>query len=238
MEMTSRFAAQTGQDLRFAVRTLRKSPALAFAALLSVALGIGANTAMLTVIRAVLLKPLPYAEPGQLVRLSVDDARNNAKDVGLNQIRYEELKDATRSFTEIGVFFIAREDMTLSGSGDPEPIKAGRVSQNFLRILGVEPTLGRSFLPEEDTPGGRAVVLISAELWQRRFGADPLIAGKTVNLNSTPSRIIGVLPPGFAFPAAGLGGLGARPSPCSRPSSPHSRTAGDLFGIARSEYSD
>jgi putative ABC transport system permease protein len=232
MTRASGLAEETSKDFHFAVRTLRKSPVLTLAALLTLALGIGANTAMFTVIRAVLLKPIPFAAPDRLVRLSLDDVRNNAKDVGFNQVRYEELRTAL-SFREIGVFFIAHEDMTLTGNGDPESIKVGRVSHNFLRILGIEPVLGRSFLPEEDTPGGRPVVLISAELWQRRFGTDPLIAGKTVNLNSIPTTIIGVLPPGFAFPASGLDAWVARPSEYSGLAPQLWRTAGYLVGIGR-----
>jgi putative ABC transport system permease protein len=227
------FAEEIGQDLHFAVRTLAKSRMLAFTALITLALGIGANTAMFTVIRGVLLKPLAYADPDRLVRLSVDDPKLNVKDVGFNQIRFEELKAAAQSFTEIGAFFIAREDMTLAGSGDPESIKTGRVSHNILRILGIAPVLGRSFLPEEDAPRGRAAMMISSELWQRRFNADPLIVGKTVSLNSTPTTIVGVLPPGFAFPAADLDAWVPQPAEYSGLAPPLRRSAGYLVAIGR-----
>jgi predicted permease len=168
-----------------------------------------------------------------LVRLSTDDARLNVKDVGFNQIHYDELKSAAQSFSGIGAFFIAREDMTLSGTGEPESIKVARVSASFLRVLGIEPIMGRSFLTEEDAPGGLAVAMISAELWQRHFGADPLIVGKTVTLNSAPSTIVGVLPGGFAFPMAGVDAWVTKPSEYSGVPPQTWRSNGYLVGLAR-----
>ena len=162
-------------------------------------------------IRAVLLKPLAYRDPDRLVRLSVDDLHTNLKDVGFNLVRYEGLKAAARSFSDLGDYFIATENMTLSGTAEPEALKVARVSSNFLEILGVQPALGRSFLPEEDRPGARPVAMISSELWQRRFGGDPAIAGKTATLESVPYTITGVLPAGFQFPAAGVDALVTRP---------------------------
>src|SRR5580693_8365651 len=110
----------TLQNLRYGVRTMSRNSGFTLTAVLTLALGIGGNTAIFTVIRGVLLKPLPYRDPDQLVRLSTDDARLNVKDVGFNQIHYDELKSAAQSFSGIGAFFIAREDMTLSGTGEPE----------------------------------------------------------------------------------------------------------------------
>jgi predicted permease len=221
------------QDILYALRTMRKNPAFALTAVFTLALGIGGNTAIFTVIRSVLLKPLEYRDPDRLVRLSVDEPWINVKDVGFSQIRYEELKTAAQSFSDIAAFFIAREDMTLSGNRDPEPIKAARVSANFLSVLGVEPALGRSFLPEEDTPGGRTALMISMELWRRRFGADPQILGKTVRLNSTPSTIVGVLPGGFAFPMPGMDAWVTRPSEYSGVPPQTWRSSGYLVGLAR-----
>jgi putative ABC transport system permease protein len=220
-------------DLVYASRIMRKSPAFTATAVLTLALGIGGNTAMFTVIRAVLLKPLAYRDPDRLVRLSLDQPSNDAKDVGFSQIRYEELRAAARSFSDIGAFFIAREDMTLSGDGDPESIKVARVSGNFLRVLGVQPAVGRGFLPDEDTPGGPTAVMISAELWRRRFGADPRIQGKAVTLNSTPFTIAGVLPAGFAFPMHGLDAWITRPSEYSGVPPSVWRSSGYLIGLAR-----
>jgi putative ABC transport system permease protein len=228
---------RTLEDLRYALRTMRWNPGFALTAVLTLALGIGGNSAMFTVIRGALLKPLPYRDPDRLVRLSADDAQANAKDVGFNQIRYDELSTTAQSFSEIGVFFTAREDMTLAGSGEPESvpesIKAARVSASFLRVLGIRPAMGRGFLPEEDAPGGRAVLMISAELWQRRFSADPLIVGKVVTLNSMPNTIVGVLPAGFAFPQAGMDAWVTRPSEYSGVPPYTWRSNGYLVGFAR-----
>jgi putative ABC transport system permease protein len=189
------------QDLRYTIRTMRKNLAFAVTAVLTLTLGIGANTAMFTVVRAVLLKPLAYHDPDRLVRVSIQNPQQPNQDCCLTLIRFEEMK-AAHSFAGLGAFFLIAEDLTISGAAGPEAVKVARVSANFLQILGVAPVLGRSFLAEEDTPGGRPVTMISAELWQRRFGGDPLILGKTVSLDSTPYSIVGVLPPGFKFPFA------------------------------------
>jgi len=164
-------------------------------------LGIGGNAAMFTVIRAVLLKPLGYREPDRLVQVSG----------GATPVRFEEMRASAQSFTGIGAFG-GEESLTLTGAAEPEVLRGARVSAGFLRILGIDPILGRSFFPEEDSPGGAPVVMISAELWQRRFAGDAQIAGKTVTLASTPYTIIGVLPPRFQFPSSGIDVWITRPS--------------------------
>ncbi len=181
------------QDTLYTLRTMRKQPAFAATAVLTLALAIGGNTAMFTVIRAVLLKPLPYPDSDHLVSISG----------GATPARFAEMKAAAHSFSGIGAF--ASEDSpTLSNGVEPEVLKGIRVSANFLQILRVDPLLGRSFRAEEDSPGGAAVAMISARLWQRRFGSDPEITGKTATLGGTPYTIIGVLPPRFLFPFADL----------------------------------
>jgi len=179
----------TWQDTRHALRTMRKKPAFATTAVLTLALAIGGNTAMFTVIRAVLLKPLQYRDPDQLVSISG----------GATPTRFAEMQAAAHSFTQVGAF-VGPENVTLSGGAEPEVLRGIRVSAGFVRIPGVEPMLGRSFRPEEDSPGGAPVAMISAELWQRRFGGDPQIAGKTATLATTAYTIIGVLPPQLQFP--------------------------------------
>ncbi len=181
-------------DAFYALRGMRKNPAFAVTVIFTLALGIGANTAIFTVVRAVLLKPLEYPEPDRVVRISG----------GSTIPRYEELRAGAKSYTEVGAFLNGIEDVALSGGSGPEVLKQARVSANFLRILRVEPALGRGFLPEEDVPGGPSVALISAGLWQRRFGGDPSLGGRTVNLGATPFTIVGVLPPGFQFPFPGV----------------------------------
>ncbi len=212
------------QDLRYAVRQLRKSPGFTAIALITLALGIGATTAMFSVIHSVLLKPLEYRDPDRIALVTE----------GATPIRAEELIAASRSYTELGTFAGGSEDMALSGVGEPEVLKGARVSATFLNILGVSPLLGRSFLPEEDKAGAPAVAMISAELWRRRFGRDPLIVGKTVTLAGTPHTIIGVLPASFQFPISSADVWVTRPSewsvisPQSRSNSPFLSVLGRL----------
>jgi len=181
------------QDALYALRIMRRKPAFTATAVLTLALAIGGNTAMFTVIRAVLLKPLQYSEPNRLVSLSG----------GATAPRFAEVKADARSFTELGAT-PGEENITLSGAAEPEVLKGARVSAGFLRILGVEPLRGRGFRADEDSPGGAPVAMISSELWRRRFSGDPQIVGKTATLASTTYTIIGVLPPRFQFPSPGL----------------------------------
>src|SRR5579862_2001606 len=168
------------QDFALALRILRKNPAFAFTAILTLALGIGGNTAMFSIVRHVLLQPLAYRDPGRLVYFSPENTARNVRDASFGAIRLDELRKSAKSFTAIGAFLHSREEMTLSGAGEPEALKGARVSANFLDILGVKPLAGRGFIAEEDQRGGPAVAMISEALWIRRFGADPQIAGKTV----------------------------------------------------------
>src|SRR5579863_592572 len=170
-----------------------QKPAFTATAVLTMALAIGGNTAMFTVIRAVLLKPLEYRDPDRLVNITG----------GATPILFAEMKSRSDAFSELGTF-TPEENITLSGGAEPEVLKGERVSASFLRILGVEPLLGRGFRSEEDSPGGAPVAMISSELWQRRFSADPRIIGKTATLASTAYTIIGVLPARFQFPVAGV----------------------------------
>jgi putative ABC transport system permease protein len=130
------------QDLRQALRTIRKAPGFSLAVVMIMALGIGANTAMFSVVRSVLLKPLPYPEPDRVVLITD----------GATLIRFQELAPSVRSYTAIGAFAGGLENMALSGIGEPEVLDCARVSANFLQILGFSPLRGRSFLPEEDKP--------------------------------------------------------------------------------------
>ncbi len=203
-------------DLRYAIRQLRKSPGFAVFAIPIMAVGIGAAVAMFSIIDAVLLQPLRYPQPGQLVVVTG----------GSTPVRYDEIKTAARSYSDIGAYCVVSEDMALSEVGQPEVLKGARVSANFLRVLGVNPLLGRGFANEDDKPGAPGVALISAELWQRRFARDPKVIGQTVTLAGSPHTITGILPPGFQFPFADLDVWVAKPSeeamidPPSRPFSP------------------
>ncbi len=190
------------QDLVFALRTLRKNRAFAIAAVLTLALGIGANSAMFTVIRAVLLKPLAYRDPDRVVLVSGH----------ATQARLEETKAAQQSYSDFGDQSCCLQNVTLSGPDGPEPLKQARVSANFLDILGVKPLLGRGFHPEDDTPAGPRTAMISEPLWHSRFQSDPSISGKTATLGLTVYTIAGVLPSGFDFPSPGIDVWVTRPA--------------------------
>src|SRR5882762_5342263 len=193
------FVETIWRDIRYSLRTLRKNPVFAATAILTLALGIGGNTAIFTVIHAVLLKPLEYRDPDRLVYMSLNSPKQ-ARELPFSLQRYEETRKTAQSYTDVGSYLRTPENVTLSGGGEPEALKAARVSANFLEFLGIQPAAGRSFLEEEDTPGGPPVAMISAGLWRRRFGGDPLLVGTTTTIDSTPYTIIGVLPEGFAFP--------------------------------------
>ena len=202
-------------NLKFGLRAIRRNPGFSVAVVLTIALGIGANTAMFSVIRAVLLRSLPYRDPDRIVLVAG----------GATPVRAEEIASASRSYTETGAF-TGFEDLALSGMGEPEVLKGVRVSANFLSILGVVPLRGRSSLPEDDRPGSAPVAMISAELWRRRFGRDPAVVGNMATLAGVPTTIIGVLPAGFQFPTSGVDVWLTRPSewsvldPKARPLSP------------------
>ncbi len=180
----------TWQDIRHALRTMRKNPAFAATAVLTLALGIGGNTAIFAIVHAVLLKPLAYPDAERIVQLSGR----------ATSVRFDEMKAAARSYTALGDFLGGIENITLTGGVEPEVLKGARVSANFLDILEVQPLLGRGFHPEDDTPSGPRVAMISAALWRRRFDGDPGMLGRTVTLAATTYTIVGVLPFGFQFP--------------------------------------
>jgi len=182
-----------GQDAFHALRILRKSPAFTATAVLTLALAIGGNTAIFTVVRGVLLKPLDYPDPNGLVHISG----------GSTPTRFAEIQAAARSYEGVGAY-TSEVDVTLTGRGEPEIVRGARVSANFLRILGLSPFLGRGFRAEEDKAGGAATIMISYELWRRRFGSDANMAGKTAEIGGTPYTVVGVLPPQFRFPFSGL----------------------------------
>jgi predicted permease len=209
-------------DVVYALRMLRKNPVFAVTATVALALGIGGSTAIFTVVRAVLLKPLAYRDPDRLVMVTG----------GATDMRYEEIRGAARSYSEVGAYLDSfEENVTLSGAAGPEVVKEARVSANFLHILGVEPMLGRSFSPEEEILSAPPVAMISAELWQRRFGADPSICGRTATLAGTPYTIIGALPAGFPFPFSGVDVWVTKPAEHITPLSP----ALSVFGRLKSD---
>ncbi len=187
------------QDLRYAARTLLKSRGFSVVAIMTLALGIAANTAIFSVIEAVLLRSLPYKNPKQLVVLT--DPLNST-DGGLLFKDFEQIQKSTRSFSELAVYFrdSGLSRVTLGGSVEPEQVQGGFVSANFFALMGVAPALGRTFDAQEESSQER-VVLLSHSLWLRRFGGSGDVLGRTLQINNRIFRIIGVMPATFQFPA-------------------------------------
>lgn len=186
------------QDLHFALRTMRRSPGFTLAAVLSLALGIGANTAIFTVVNAVLLRPLPFPEPDRLVQIWESKPSKGYFRNVVNPFNFLDWRERTHSFEAMA----AVDGLTtnLTGLGDPLALPGMQVSPEFFSILGVAPALGRSFTPEEGQPGRDHVAILSFGLWQSRFGGDPAILGRKIILNGEPNIIIGVMPREFTLP--------------------------------------
>lgn len=186
-------------DLRYAWRQLAKSPGFTFIAVLALALGIGANVALFSVINSVLLRPLPYHEPGRLVRLSSTNEQQNFTRIGFSYPRYLAVQSGHQVFSDLA--FSVGNGFTITGRGDPQQVFGTHITANFLPTLGVQPLLGRNFSADEDRPGGEPVVLLGHTFWQRHFNADPSVLGQALTLDGRPHTIIGVLPPAMsAFP--------------------------------------
>jgi predicted permease len=187
------------QDIRYAARMLRKSPGFAAIAILTIALGIGATTAIFSVVDATLLHPLPYPHPEQLVTIQDDLPGVGAHDVGIS---VPEWHDFQRSGIFQYVSALGGGDVNLTGASEPARIRLLTIPPNYFALLDVKPQLGRSFDPEDQTPGFNLEVLISDGLWKRAFGSDPHILGKSVRLDNDLYRVVGVMPPGFHDPGA------------------------------------
>ena len=186
------------QDLRYGLRMLLKNPGFTIVAIIALALGIGANTAIFSVVNTVLLRPLPYKDPDRLVMVWEDNSKQGFPRDTPAAAYYIDWRNQNHVFE--GMAAMVELSFNLTGAGDPERIDGQRVSANLFSLLGVEPQLGRAFLPEEDRPGANHVVIISHGLWQRQFGADPAIIGKPINLNGESFTVVGVMPRGFQFP--------------------------------------
>jgi putative ABC transport system permease protein len=186
------------QDLRFSFRMLRKSPGFTAVAVLTIAVGIGATTAIFSVVDAALLRPLPYAQPEQLVSIEDDLPGIGAKDVGMSEPEWQD-------FQHSGIFEYVSpawyDDNNLIGSSKPTRVSLLIVAPDYFAVLGVKPQLGRGFDPENHNPGFTEEVVISDDLWRRDFGSDPHILEKSVRMDTDLYRIIGVMPPGFQAPA-------------------------------------
>ena len=183
-------------DLKYAFRQLLKNPGFTAVAVLTLALGIGANTAIFSVVNAVLLKPLPYPEPGQLVQLREQGSGKPNPVIG--SATFVEIRTQSQSLARIAAY--SDGDLNLAGAGSVERVVAGAVTADFFPLLGVQPALGRNFTPEEDALNGPKVVILGYGLWQSRFGSDPNLLGGTIKLNDQSYTVVGILPASFQYP--------------------------------------
>jgi putative ABC transport system permease protein len=186
------------RNLRYGARMLIKNPGFTIATILTLALSIGANTAIFTVTSALLLRPFPYHDPEQLVSVDPKDPTGTRP---TTLMRYELVRDANKSFESVAVW--ANDNLNLTGAGEPIQIPVARVTPSFFSMLGVQPALGRIFAEDEGRPEGKPVVILSDSLWRTRFHSDPNIIGQTLTLDSMPQTIVGVLPANVQFPFVG-----------------------------------
>jgi len=190
--------AELVQDARESLRLLLRQPRFAAISILTLALGIGATTAVFSVVDAVLLKPLPFAEPERLVMLWERQPATGRERDQVATANLLDWREQAQSFTEIASYVYW--GLALTGHGEPVELQTGRVSPNLLPLLGATPLMGRGFHPDEETAGRDRVVLLSHAVWQQRFGSDPAIVGRTILLDEEPYEVVGVMPDTFAFP--------------------------------------
>src|SRR6188474_1386220 len=184
-------------DIQYALRSIAKKPLFYSVTILTLALGIGANAAIFTVVNGVLLQPLPYPHPERLMMVWTYNPRQGFdKDVGTYP-NFEDWRRGSTSFERMSAYTGA--SMTLTGSGDPAQIRGGRVTPDFFDTLGVAPARGRAFAAANGQAGGERVVILAHGLWTRRFGADPSIIGRTIMLAGVSHEVLGVMPQSFAY---------------------------------------
>ncbi len=186
------------QDLRYGVRMLMKQPGFTLIAVLTLALGIGANTAIFSVVNSLLLRPLPYKEADRLVWIWGTNLKNDIPQEAASAPDYADWKSLNQSFAEMAA--LRRTSLILAKGGEPERLLGGAVSDGFFAALNAQPKLGRDFLPEEDKAGANRVIILSEALWKRRFNADPNIIGNTITLTGDLYTVVGVMPADFVHP--------------------------------------
>ena len=187
------------QDLRYAVRTLRRTPAFTTAAILTLTLGIGTTVALFTVVNGVLMRPLPFPQPERLHLVSLSPKFILMRHPGMVDQTFAAYRGADRAFQNLAAFTTYNGNLT--GAGDPVVIPVGQVTTEFFDALAVKPAMGRTFLLDDGQEGGESIVVLSDQLWRGRFGSDPAIVGKLVTLNAVRRTVVGVMPAGFDFPA-------------------------------------
>jgi putative ABC transport system permease protein len=187
------------KDLRFALRSLLKRPGFTVIALVALALGIGANTAIFSLVNAVILRPLPFPEPDRLVWV-YGNIRNGANRASVSPLDFLDYRNQNKTFEQFATSYSMTLPATLTGGGEPERLQASVVSGNYFQTFGVAPALGRGFTVENENPGQDEVTVLSHALWQARFGGDPSIVNKTIVLNGKACEVIGVMGEGVSFP--------------------------------------
>src|SRR5262245_53038778 len=185
------------QDLRYGARMLIKKPAFTLIAVFTLALGIGANTAIFSVVYAVLLRPLPYKNPEQLTLLWTRLEKIGLEQNWISEPEVLDFREQSQLFVSFGV--VSGTTFILTGTGEPEQLTGAQVSTNFFSVLGTRMKAGRDFEPSEEKPGAPRVAIISHGFWQRNFGGEQSVIGNTINLSGNPATVIGVLPPNFAL---------------------------------------
>ncbi|HEV8485542.1 MAG TPA: ABC transporter permease [Blastocatellia bacterium] len=185
-------------DLRYAVRMLLKKPGFAAIVILALAIGIGANTAIFSVVNGILLRPLPYPDPDRIVMVWMNNTRMKVDQDIHSYPNYVDYRDQNQSFEQIAAY--SGVSLNLTGSGEPERVIGSMSTANLFSVLGVQPMLGRAYTVEEEEPGRDQVVVLGYGLWQRRFGGDPGIVGQTISLSDVKREVIGVMPKSFRFP--------------------------------------
>ncbi|HEX7243824.1 MAG TPA: ABC transporter permease, partial [Longimicrobiaceae bacterium] len=186
------------QDLRYALRTLRRSPGFTAVAVLSLALGIGVNTAVFSLVNTLLIRPLPLADPDRVLRLYTRQERQGIDEAPFSVADLADVRAQSRTLESVEG--LSRGGFNLSGGDEPERVAGAYVSHGLFSVLGEKPFLGRGFLPEEDRPGGEPVVILGHGLWERRFGGRRDVVGSTVLVSGAPRVVVGVMPPRFGFP--------------------------------------
>ncbi|HEX8140374.1 MAG TPA: ABC transporter permease [Pyrinomonadaceae bacterium] len=220
------------QDIRYGFRMLRKSPAVSVAAVLSLALGIGANTVIFSVVNAILLKALPYSDPDRIVLIWGTDADEGSNRNQVSATDADDWRHQNTVFEEVATY--GDWQATFIGQGEPERVQGIQVGDGFFQVMRGTPLLGRTFLPEEQEDGKDRVIVLGYNLWQRRFGADPEIVGRAVNLSGRPYTVVGVMPADFQpLPLSLIEPQGQFYRPVAEPHDEDQRSARHLRAIAR-----
>ena len=186
------------QDLRYGVRVLLKSPGFSAIALIALALGIGANTAVFSVVNTVLLKPLPYKNSDRLILMFGASLQTGQVGGSVSPPDFVDYREQNTSLERLAA--VTGASFSLTGTGEPERIQSARVSEGFFETLGTDPLYGRTFTSEEEQAGRDQVVILGNGIWQRRFGGDPNLLGQNITLNDKSYTVVGIMPPEFQYP--------------------------------------